>query len=129
MGQRYLIDTNVIIGILNGAIPKKNALKLAKIIDTNFLVSTIVNIESLGYYSIKPDDKIRISRFLSKATTFYIDKKIQEKAIEIRQNKKMKLGDSIIAATALVHNLTIVTRNETDFWGLGLTIYNPFDEK
>jgi predicted nucleic acid-binding protein len=129
MGQRYLIDTNVIIGILNGAIPKKNALKLAKIIDTYFLVSTIVNIESLGYYSIKPDDKIRISRFLSKATTFYIDKKIQEKAIEIRQNKKMKLGDSIIAATALIHNLTIVTRNETDFWGLGLTIYNPFDEK
>ena len=41
----------------------------------------------------------------------------------------MKLGDSIIAATALVHNLTVVTRNETDFWGLGLAIYNPFEDK
>ena len=41
----------------------------------------------------------------------------------------MKLGDSIIASTALVNNLTIVTRNESDFYGLGLTIYNPFGVK
>ena len=63
------------------------------------------------------------------AFLIYIDKLIEQKAINIRQHKKMKLGDSIIAATALVNNLTIVTRNESDFYGLGLTIYNPFDTK
>ena len=115
------------IGVLKGALPRKNALKLSKIIDEDFNISTIVNIESLGYHAITPDDLIRSEKLLSKANVIYLDKAIERKAIEIRQQKKMKLGDSIIAATALVNNLTIVTRNETDFYRPKLTIYNPFD--
>jgi toxin FitB len=129
MGQKFLIDTNVIIGLLKGVVPRQNALKLSRIIDQDFIVSTIVNIETLGYHAITPEDLIRSERLLSKANVIFIDKLIELKAIEIRQQKKMKLGDSIIAATALVNNLTIVTRNETDFYGLGLIIYNPFDTK
>ncbi len=33
----------------------------------------------------------------------------------------------MIAATALVHGLTVVTRNVKDFAGLGVTIFNPWD--
>lgn len=36
--------------------------------------------------------------------------------------------DGIIAATALHHGLTLVTRNDKDFAGLGLTIFNPWDD-
>ena len=36
--------------------------------------------------------------------------------------------DLIIAATALEHHLTLVTRNTRDFVGLGLTLFNPWDE-
>jgi predicted nucleic acid-binding protein len=40
----------------------------------------------------------------------------------------MSLGDSIIAGTALVYNLTIVTRNVADFsWMTELKVFNPFD--
>lgn len=35
----------------------------------------------------------------------------------------------MIAATALEHDLTIVTRNVRDFAGLGVTIYNPWESK
>jgi predicted nucleic acid-binding protein len=35
--------------------------------------------------------------------------------------------DGIIAATALEHDLTLVTRNVKDFAGLGVEIFNPFD--
>jgi predicted nucleic acid-binding protein len=35
--------------------------------------------------------------------------------------------DLIIAATALEHNLTLVTRNVKDFAGLGITILNPWE--
>ena len=32
----------------------------------------------------------------------------------------------LIAATAFVHRLIVVTRNEDDFEGCGLTVLNPF---
>jgi toxin FitB len=37
------------------------------------------------------------------------------------------IEDAMIAATALVHNLTVVTRNVRDFERLGLTVVNPFE--
>jgi predicted nucleic acid-binding protein len=35
--------------------------------------------------------------------------------------------DGLIAATALEHNLTVVTRNVNDFAGLGAEILNPWE--
>jgi predicted nucleic acid-binding protein len=40
--------------------------------------------------------------------------------------KAMPIKDSMIAATALVHNLTVVTRDTTDFRKAGLKVLNPF---
>ncbi|MGH7555641.1 MAG: type II toxin-antitoxin system VapC family toxin [Longimicrobiales bacterium] len=40
--------------------------------------------------------------------------------------RAMPIKDSLIAATALVHGLTIVTRNRTDFEKAGLRIIDPF---
>lgn len=39
----------------------------------------------------------------------------------------LKVADGFIAATALEHNLTLVTRNVKDFADLGLTVFNPWD--
>jgi toxin FitB len=40
----------------------------------------------------------------------------------------MSLGDALVAGTALVHGLTLVTRNVDDFqWIQGLSLLNPFD--
>ena len=38
----------------------------------------------------------------------------------------MPIKDSLIAATALVHRLTVVTRNTCDFKNAGLRVVNPF---
>ena len=43
-----------------------------------------------------------------------------------RKNQSL-FFDSMIAATAIVHNLTVATRNVSDFEQFGVTIYNPFD--
>jgi predicted nucleic acid-binding protein len=50
------------------------------------------------------------------------------KTIELRRKYKRKLPDIIIAATAIVHNLTIATRNVADFQNIdNLSVWNPWD--
>jgi predicted nucleic acid-binding protein len=39
----------------------------------------------------------------------------------------LKTADGLIAATALEHDLTVVTRNVRDFAGLGVTVLNPWE--
>ena len=54
---------------------------------------------------------------------------VEERAIALRQERKMGLADAIIAATALVHGLTFVTRNVDDFKHIArLRLFNPFTE-
>jgi hypothetical protein len=43
------------------------------------------------------------------------------------KGKSIKVADGFIAATALHHDLTIVTRNVKDFEDLGVAILNPWE--
>jgi predicted nucleic acid-binding protein len=58
-----------------------------------------------------------------------VNETVAEKAAALRQQRKMTLGDSVIAATALVYNHTLITRNKDDFkWIKELTLLNPFEQ-
>jgi predicted nucleic acid-binding protein len=46
-----------------------------------------------------------------------------------RKGHAMPIKDSLIAATARQHGLTVATRNVTDFRRAGVQIINPFDER
>jgi len=51
---------------------------------------------------------------------------IIDRAILLRQKKKMSLGDALIAATALTHHVTIATANIKDYaWIDDLEVVNP----
>lgn len=43
-----------------------------------------------------------------------------------RRGRAMPIKDSLIAATALTHGLTVVTRNQDDFENAGVRLVNPF---
>jgi predicted nucleic acid-binding protein len=44
----------------------------------------------------------------------------------IRQGRRIPIGDSLLAATALHHHLTVATRNEKDFIAAGVKTINPW---
>jgi predicted nucleic acid-binding protein len=48
---------------------------------------------------------------------------------ELQAIRPLPILDGFLAATAQTHKLTLVTRNETDFTGLPVTIENPFSGK
>jgi predicted nucleic acid-binding protein len=66
--------------------------------------------------------------FINTSDVFALEELVIRKAIEIRKKHKTKLPDAIIAATALVNELTIITRNTKDFKKIeGLEVFNPYD--
>lgn len=45
------------------------------------------------------------------------------------KGRTIKIADGLIAATALHHELTVVTRNVRDFAGFGIPIFNPWNSE
>lgn len=122
MGKRYLIDTNSLIDAQMNKLPEKGLEFLTKVIDNNFTISFITYIEFLGYKDVTPASESLISL----AQVIEINKPIIDSCVTIRKTQQIKLPDAIIAATALVHNLILVTRNISDFKGIdALEVIDP----
>lgn len=107
----FLIDSNIIIYASKPQYPELRALILENIC----AVSVISRIEVLGYHLLRTQDRIILEEFFSAATVFELTPNIVETAILLRQTKNISLGDAVIAATALEHELILVTRNHKDF--------------
>jgi predicted nucleic acid-binding protein len=121
--ERLLIDTNIIIYYLAGDSVIKAFLRQHR---ENLHLSVITKMEVLSYPYENNEDTV-VRAFLECFQHLLLDEAIVEQTIMLRRQKKIKLPDAIIAATALKHQLTIVTRNTTDFNIAGLSIINPFE--
>ena len=67
--------------------------------------------------------------FINVALVIELDQDIKFKTADIRKAHRIKLPDAIIAATANVYQLTLLTRNVSDFDGIsGLEIMNPWEK-
>jgi predicted nucleic acid-binding protein len=126
MGQKYLIDTNVISHLFADRLPEKGKEFITTIINTDFIISVVVEIEALTYHDT-PEKMPLIEEFVNLATILQLDNSVTKKAIEIRRkHRKLKLGDAIISATAIIHNLILITNNVKDFANIkDLKIIDP----
>ena len=123
-GRKLLLDSNIVIYIAK----KELAPELFVVADDALYLSDVSFMETLGYAFADEAEKQEIENLLSVLFRFPIQELVVQKVIAIRQTRRMKLPDAIIAATALIHDCVLVTRNISDFSGLpGLVILNPFD--
>ena len=120
----YLIDSNIIIYSYSDQFQY-----LRKIITgDNVFTSEISKVEVLGYHKIQPDEDVYFRDVFDLLPTLLPDQSVFNTAIKIRKKYNLKLADSIIAATAIEHKLSIYTRNLGDFQRLeGLICINPVD--
>lgn len=89
-------------------------------------VSIISFIEVLGYHRLREPDQQFLEQFFQATEVLPLSNTVAQRAVKLRQQRKMSLGDAIIAGTALTHDLTLVTHNTEDFqWISGLEILDP----
>jgi hypothetical protein len=122
-GRKLLLDSNIIIYLA------KKQLILDKFIlkDDSFFVSDISYMETLGFPFSDIQEKEEITELLSVFTRLQVTEPVVQRVITLRQNKRMKLPDAIIAATTLENNCVLVTRNTADFIGIdGIITLDPF---
>ena len=112
MEQGYLIDSNTAIDYLDNKLSDSNA----KFIDGNTpKISVISRMEILGWAKASIEQAKVLKQFVGTSVVFNLEESIILKTIELRKAGKIKLPDAIIAATALIHNLTLLTGNTVDF--------------
>ncbi len=116
MGRtQYLMDTNVVIELLKGLLPQKGDEWLENIVDKDLHHLSVINkIELLGFNGA-PAEMQLLEDFIATSNVLPLTEAIVRQTIDIRRTYKIKLPDAVIAATALVHGLTMISRNVSDF--------------
>jgi predicted nucleic acid-binding protein len=110
-----LIDTNVTIDYFGETLPGKALALIDDIINGQFNISIINKIELLGIAGITKTEELKFQEFINAANVLELNEDIVNGTIELRKHYKTKLPDAIIAASALVNQFTIITRNKKDF--------------
>lgn len=124
MERQYLIDTNTAIDFLDDKLPDATN-KLIEQIDSQ--ISIVTRIELLGWNIAVNQQLQTLTNFITASFVHDLDETVVLKTIELRRNYKIKLPDAIIAATALVYNLTLISRNSKDFSSINdLKTINPY---
>ncbi len=106
-GNRFILDTNIIIYILSGDRIIANYL-YQKILYT----SIICEIELFSSKSLTSKEEKQIKSFLQEFTIISIDQSIKDLAILLRKKYSLKIPDSIIAATSISLEIPLVTSDK-----------------
>ncbi len=121
-----LLDSNIVIYSTQSSYGFLRAF----IAENEPVVSALTKLEVLGYHKLNSEDTRLLTALFDTLPILPISMEIISKAIELRQQRKMTLGDSIIAATAIVHNTVLATRNVSDFnWIKQIKLLNPIDKE
>ena len=130
--MNYLLDTNVVSELRKIGDGKADA-RVAAWVDTedaeSFFISAITILELergvLGIQRAWLDNHVR-PEFAGRILP--IDDQIAMRCAHLHIPDRRNEVDALIAATALVHGLTVATRNVRDFEGTGVVVVNPWQD-
>lgn len=136
--MRYLVDTNLLSELRRGSRADPGVIRWVKGTPTiQWKVSVITDYElEVGVLGLERRDQRQaasLRRWLIELREGYesrllpITPEIAKICAAIQVPDRRQLSDALIAATALHHGLTVVTRNEKDFEIPGLAVVNPFE--
>jgi predicted nucleic acid-binding protein len=124
MGQ-YLIDNNAISNFFSGCFSESGMVFMAEVFDQTPTISVITEIEALSWINSDKSKEQIVKAFVNDATVLALTPAVVAQCVSIRRSRKMKTPDAIIAATAIVHNQTLVT-SDSDFNNIeGLKTIDP----
>ena len=134
--MKYLIDTNIISELRKGAKCNANvAAWYASIADVYVSVLVLGEIRK-GVERARMNDPARaraLEQWLGATMASFaervlpIDHAIADEWGRMSARRPVSTVDGLLAATARVHRMTLVTRNVNDVGGLGADVLNPFE--
>jgi len=133
----YLIDTNIISEVRKGRRCDPNVASwYEKIADANLYLSVLVLGEiRRGIESIRPKDNAQanaIENWLLAVDRAFaerilpVDRAVANEWGRLNASRPLPVIDGLLAATAKIHRMTLVTRNTADIGDMGVQILNPF---
>ncbi|MGV3538692.1 MAG: type II toxin-antitoxin system VapC family toxin [Rufibacter sp.] len=106
-GGRLFVDTNILLYFLNGE-PEV----IEMLADKELVVSFVTQLELLSFPKISSDSEGVIKGLLHACQVIDLNPEIKEITIDFRRKSKLKLPDAIVAATAAVLKLPLVTADK-----------------
>lgn len=109
----FTIDTNILIYY---AADDPKAVEFFETHKNDILyIPSIVIVEFLSYPLISREAVIKFQQFISQTVIVNLDYFVAERAADIRKTHKLSLADAVVAASSIITNSSLVTRNVRDF--------------
>ncbi len=110
-GDRYLLDTNAVVALLQG-----NSQLLQILQNTDWIgISVISQIEFLAFSGLSELDHQLFQEFIQRVEVVGLlakDTLLINNIIKIRQQYRLKLPDAVITATAIQNTASLVTADQ-----------------
>ena len=108
-GIKYLLDTNILIGLAGDSEEVISLLKLLNLDQDACGISVISRMEFLSYPKLSDVEFSSLEQFLLKFKIISFDTDIERHAIAIRREFRLKLPDAILAGSAISGGFTLLT--------------------
>ncbi len=117
-GNKGLLDSNVIIDASKGIVSTQDIVN-----EYDYLYTSIISyVETQGYNFEDNEEKEIVNQILNSVEIVNLNKEIADTAIDYRKQKKIKLPDALILATAKHIKADLLTSDISDFQNIDKSV-------